>query len=192
MMRSVDRFLLCSLRNASCWFARLGGLLIVLSACLVTLEVFLRNLPGGMPAGIRLYSFELTNFSFAAAVAFGFAYALTQRAHIRIDVVYGLLPVGVRAVLDFLALVSLAGLAGGIAWQAWGVVGQSLKLGATPNSTLQVPLAVPQAIWAMGLSWFALVSLTLALVAAGQLVRGRLGELHALAGASTVGVERRE
>ena len=52
--------------------ARIGGLTILCSAVLIGLEVLSRNL--GL--GLRFHAFELTNYGFAAATAFGFAHAL--------------------------------------------------------------------------------------------------------------------
>ena len=175
------------LAAASRWAARLGGAVIFLSALLVTAEVVLRNLPG--VTGVTLHSFDLTHWGFAAAVAFGFAWALASRAHIRIDVLYALAPLRLRAALDALAMVAVAAMAVAMAWHGWGVVATSLRLGARPNSTLDVPLAVPQAIWAAGLSWFAAVAALSALIAVLRLVTGRLAELHAAAGAQTEGLE---
>lgn len=172
---------------AARWSARLGGFVIFLSALLVTAEVILRNIPG--TAGIKLHSFDLTHWGFAAAVAFGFAHALASRAHIRIDVLYALTPLPVRAVLDFAALLSMAGMAGMMAWHGWKVVATSVRLGAIPNSTLDVPMAIPQGLWAAGLTWFAAVAALLALTGLARLLTGRLAELHAVAGAQTEGLE---
>jgi TRAP-type C4-dicarboxylate transport system permease small subunit len=158
--------------------ARFGGAAILVSALLVGLEVISRNL--GL--GLRVHAFELTNYAFASAVAFGLAYAATSRAHIRIDIAYQWLSLTARALLDLLSSLLLFLLAGGMAWHAWRVVAQSLKLGARPNSTLDIPLAAPQALWALGLSWFALVTLALALQTLALLYRGRLDLIHARAG----------
>ena len=163
---------------AARWSARLGGGLILLSAFLVAAEVVARNL--GL--GVRLYAFELTNYAFASAIAFGFSYALIERAHIRIDLLYQWLPLGLRAWLDAFALICLAAMAGGMAWQGWRVVAASLRLGARPNSTLDIPLAGPQAIWATGLTWFALVAVVLSAMAMAGLLRGRVAAVHASAG----------
>ncbi len=152
--------------------------MILVAVFLVTAEVVARNL--GL--GVRLHAFELTNYAFAAAIAFAFSYALVERAHIRIDLLYQWLPVGLRAWLDALALVSLSVMSCGMAWQGWRVVSASLRLGARPNSTLDIPLAVPQAIWATGLTWFALVATLLSLIAVAGLVRGRFAQVHAAAG----------
>ena len=135
--------------------ARLGGLIILLSAILVSMEVISRNL--GL--GIRFHAFDLTNYGFAAAIAFGFAFALTQKANIRIDFVYQILPIKVKAMLDIASIFLVSALAFGMAYFAWKVVTQSLQLGARPNSTLEMPLALPQTIWALGLSWFSFISL---------------------------------
>ena len=164
--RAVDR--------AARFAARLGGAAILISAVLVSLEVVFRNLG----IGLRLHSFELTNYIFAGAVAFSFAYAVTRRAHIRIDLLYQHTPVWTRALLDVLALGLLAALSAGMAYHAWKVVAHSARLGARPNSTLDLPLALPQGVWALGLTWFALVSLALALPAAGRLLRGRFAAVH--------------
>ena len=163
---------------AARWSARLGGGMILLAVFLVAAEVVARNL--GL--GVRLHAFDLTNYAFAAAIAFGFSFALIERAHIRIDLVYQRLPLGLRAWLDAIALTGLAVMACGMAWQAWRVVAASLKLGARPNSTLDIPLAIPQAVWATGLTWFALVATVLSVIAAAGLVRGRLAEVHAASG----------
>lgn len=164
------------------WSARLGGLAILASAILVSVEVVLRNLPGGMPDGVRLHSFDLTNYGFAAGVAFSFSYALTERAHIRIDIVYARLPLALRATLDVCALAGMTTMACVMAWHGWGVALRSAKMGAMPNSTLALPLAVPQSVWAAGLTWFALVAGLLTLQATWRLVRGRLALVHATAG----------
>lgn len=158
--------------------ARLGGAAILASAVLVSLEVLFRNLG----VGIRLHSFELTNYAFAVAVAFAFAYAVTQRAHIRIDVLYQLMPVSVKAILDTLALLLLAILSTGMAYYAWKVVAHSARLGARPNTILDIPLALPQGLWALGLTWFALVTVALTLRAAVHLVCGGFATVHGESG----------
>lgn len=171
-----------AVRAASRWSARLGGLVVLACAVLVTAEVILRNLPGGLGSEVRLHSFELTNFGFAAAVAFGFAYALAERAHIRIDLLYARLPLAARAGLDALSLLSLAAMASTMAWHGWGVAMRSAAMGAMPNSTLRLPLVIPQSVWAAGLTWFAGIAVLLAAQALLRLARGRFAEVHAAAG----------
>lgn len=167
--------------RSAVWAARIGGGLILASAVLISAEVAVRNLG----ISLTLHSFELTNFAFAAAVAFGFAYTTVRRAHIRIDVLYGHLPRPVRAILDVISTLALAGLAFGMAWHAWRVVRRSAELGARPNSTLDIPMAAPQGLWATGLSFFALVAGIVALATIVRLVTGRLAEINRTVGLDT-------
>lgn len=166
------------------WAARAGGAVIALCVLLVAAEVALRNL---FNLAV-LHSFELSVYGFAAAVAFGFAYTLTERAHIRIDVLYARLPLAARALADVAAMIAMTGLAAVMAWRAWDVVAASARLGAVSNTTLQLPLVIPQGLWACGLSWFALVALLLAAQTLCYLLTGRLDELHGFAGVRAPGV----
>jgi TRAP-type C4-dicarboxylate transport system permease small subunit len=99
------------------------------------------------------------------------AFALTERAHIRLDLLHRLLPARAHGALDVLALAALTPVAGAFAWHGWEVVAESLRLGAVSNTPLAVPVAWPQAVFAAGLTWFALVALLLALAALVALLR---------------------
>ena len=144
---------------AAKYSALLGGLTILASAGLVTLEVIIRNLG----INIRLYSFELTNYAFACAVAFAFAYTTTERSHIRIDLIYRFLPVKMKVFLDIISMLFIFLLAFGMTYHAWRVVAHSASLNARPNTSLKIPLAFPQGVWAIGLTFFAIVSFGLLL-----------------------------
>lgn len=134
--------------------ARLAGLTILASAVLVSVEVICRN----FGINFSFYSFELTNYGFACAVAFALSYATAQKSHIRIDLFYRFASVNTKALLDIVSMLSLFLLASGMTYYAWKVVIHSGKLNARPNTTLDIPLAIPQAIWATGLTLFSLVS----------------------------------
>ena len=159
---------------ASRWAARLSGAIIASCALLVAAEVLLRNLINT----VVLNSFELSTYGFAAALAFGFAHTLVERAHIRIDVLYAWMPASLRSIVDALAIFGMTVLAATMAWYAWSVVATSIRLGAVSNSTLQMPLAIPQSLWAIGLSWFALVGCALSFNASLLLLTGRFNTLN--------------
>ena len=59
---------------------------------------------------------------------------------------------------DITASIALAVTAFAIAWYTLGVLQESWKLGARSQSTLQVPLIIPQGIWWVGLFWFATIA----------------------------------
>ena len=167
--------------------ARLAGCTILASAVLISLEVICRNLG----INFSLYSFELTNYGFACAVAFALSYATTQRSHIRIDIFYRLAPLTMKAILDIASMFTLFLLASGMSYYAWKVVIHSAKLNARPNTSLDIPLAIPQAIWATGLTSFAFVSVSLCLRNAITFYQGNTREVCQELGVISADSERR-
>lgn len=162
--------------------AWLGGALILLAAILVTLDVLVRNLFGsGM-----FQSFELSTYAFAVSVAFGFAYALVSKAHIRIEVVYSRLPALLQRLLDVVAIATLFGCAFATAWYAFQTLAQSWSFGAVSNSSLAMPLILPQGLWFAGLAWFALTAFVLTLRGIAQFVSGRHERLKQEIGVATL------
>jgi TRAP-type C4-dicarboxylate transport system permease small subunit len=155
--------------RGSQWLAWIGGGLMLVSAVLISLDVITRNLF----ASTFFESFELSTYALAATVSFGFAFALTSKAHIRIEVVYILLPLPIRRALDLLAILALLAVTLALAWFGAQTAAESWSLGARSNSALSVPLAIPQGVWVAGLVWFCLATGLLALRAVLNLARGR-------------------
>ena len=136
--------------RAGTWF---GGALVVLAAVIVAVDVVLRAAFSVTIGG----SDELSGYALAVASAFAFALALIDRAHVRIDTLYTLLPVRVAAAFDLLAMAAMVSLASFLAMQGWRVFALSWSLGARALTQLNTPLSVPQALWFAGLAWFALL-----------------------------------
>jgi TRAP-type C4-dicarboxylate transport system permease small subunit len=170
--------MLSALGAISLVIAWAGGALMLGSAVLIGLDVIARNAFAAAPFA----SMELSRYAFAAAIAFGMAHALVQRAHIRIDILHRLLPRALHAPLDALALACMAPAATVFAWFAWDVARESARLGAVSNSPLAVPLVVPQAVWASGFTWFAIVAWVLLLAALWALIRGRPDDVATVGG----------
>ena len=164
------------IERASRGMARAGGAAILLCAVLISLDVLTRKL-----LGVAWFeSYEVTIYVFAIAVAFGQAYSLVAGAHIRVDVLHAALPRPLRTALDALSLALLAGTTAYLAWHAWSTVAQSASLGARSNSTLGVPLVIPQGLWSIGLTWFALVAAVLLVRHAVLVTRGRTNAAEAI------------
>lgn len=100
---------------------------------------------------------EITGYMLAFGLSWGLAHALTQRSHVRIDMLVNRLPRRARVPLHLLALAALGVFAGFVAYGAWELVDESLLFGATDISALRIPLAVPQGLWAAGLAVFLLL-----------------------------------
>lgn len=153
----------------STWF---GGLLILLAASLIGIDVVLRKFFATSIGGAD----ELAGYALAIATAWSLAAALLARAHIRIDSLYVLLPLKLRLLLDFLGLVLFVGFFGLIARHGWNVLLQSWSSGSRSQSALQIPTVIPQAMWIVGLALFVIIGALLFAHALGLVLRGRSGE----------------
>ena len=160
----------------------IGGAMILLSAFLVTVEVFLRKFFGTSLAGAD----EISGYAFGVATTLGFAYALFERAHIRVDALFTLLPRTARIVLNFVGLGLLIGFAGIVAWTAWGLVADTLTHGSRSITPMRTPLAIPQIPWLFGWLFFVACGCLLLVAALEATIRGRPAEGERLIGPKTL------
>jgi len=124
----------------------ISGSLMIGASFLVTGDVLARRLFNVSLGGAD----EITGYCFAVGTTLSLAYALFERAHIRIDAVYGLMPRRAQVVADIVGLVLLTGFTGLIAWMASGLVYDTLVNGSRSITPLTVPLAIPQIPWLAG------------------------------------------
>ena len=159
-----------------------GGLLILAAALLVSVDVTLRKLANTTLGGAD----ELSGYALAIGSTWSFAFVLLARGHVRIDALYQHLPRKLAAICDLVAIVALLVFASLIAWHGAGVLAQSWQLGARSNSSLAVPLAVPQALWWIGYAGFVVCAALLLLRAAAAMRVGDLAEANRLIGARSI------
>lgn len=177
----LDR-LLVTTHSVSRVLVWIGGGLILGSAFLVTAEVFLRKLFNYSIGGAD----ELSGYAFGIATTLGLAYALFERAHIRVDALYALFPAPLKVMASLFGLALLMGFAGVIAWTAWSMVADSLHHGSRSITPMRTPLAWPQIPWLFGWLFF-LFSGALLLLAALRAVFARdLAKADALIGMKSV------
>jgi len=169
-------------RTISLWLTWIGGSLVILSAFLVTLEVFLRKLFNVSLGGAD----ELSGYAFGVATAFSLAYALFERAHIRVDALFNVMPRVMRSIVNILGLVLLIGFASVIVVMVWGMVADSLQNGSRSITPMRVPLAWPQIPWLFGWIFFVFSGCLLGLVAIKRMVAGDEAGANALIGIKTV------
>ena len=170
--------------RAGAWF---GGVLILLAALLIGVDVTLRQLFVVTIGGAD----ELAGFSLAIGSAWAFGFTLLRRSHIRIDTVYVTLPVRIRAFLDILGLVAFSSFMLLVTWHAFGVVKQSITSNSHSISPLGTPLAIPQALWALGLVSFMCVALLLLVQAVISFISGDTRTVAELIGSRSVAEEAR-
>jgi TRAP-type C4-dicarboxylate transport system permease small subunit len=157
------------------WF---GGALVLAAAVLIGIDVVLRKFFATSIGGAD----ELAGYALAIGTAWSLGAALVDRAHIRIDSLYVLLPTRLRLVLDFVGLILFVGFFGLIAWHGWNVVEQSWSAGSRSQSALQTPTVIPQAIWFVGLVLFIVVGIVLFVHALRLAARGETGAVAAAIG----------
>ena len=104
------------------WF---GGALVLAAAVLIGIDVVMRKFFAASIGGAD----ELAGYALAIGTAWSLGAALLDRAHIRIDSLYVLLPTRLRLALDFLGLILFVGFFGLIARHGWNVVQQSWSAG---------------------------------------------------------------
>jgi TRAP-type mannitol/chloroaromatic compound transport system permease small subunit len=161
------------------WF---GGALLIAAALLVGVEVVIRKAFSVSVGGAD----ELAGYALAISTSWALAFALLERAHIRIDSLYVHLPVRLCALLDIAGLLLLTAFFALITWYGLGVFQTSWTLGARSLSPLGTPLVVPQLLWVLGLAMFLATAVLLLIRALVALIAGDLATVRRLVGSRTL------
>lgn len=157
----------------------IGGAALLLCAFMVSGDVIMRKLFSITMSG----SDEISGYAFAAATTWAYSYCLLHRSHIRIDALYGTLPVWLRSVLDALGLALLLFYMTYLTHKAVDVFLTSWERDSVSITTLSVPQWIPQLLWLSGLGWFVLTLAFLLLYVLLSLVRGDIATVQNVAGA---------
>jgi len=144
------------------------GAMLVLTALFILTDVTLRQLGSSLGG-----SDEIAGYAMAITASWGLGYALMKLAHVRIDLVHRRLPGGGRALLDVVAIASLALTVALVAFQCWPVLEKSLSRGSRANTPLETPLWIPQSLWFGGWVWFAASASLMLAAAIGLLLQRR-------------------
>lgn len=116
---------------------------------------------------------EIGGYMLAGLSAFGFAYALSQRSHMRVTLLFPYVPALVQSLLNVLAMVTLAPMAAFCAWRGGFEVLDVLTSGKRSNTPLSTPLWIPETIWFAGMVLFAMGAVLMAAHSVSLLVRDR-------------------
>jgi TRAP-type C4-dicarboxylate transport system permease small subunit len=164
--------------RAGTWF---GGGLVLLAAFVISADVLMRKLFDTTLGGAS----EISGYVLAISTTWSLALALIDRAHVRIDSLYALLPTRICALLDIFALLSFMIFSGILTWEGWIIFAQSVSLDAHSLTPLATPLAYPQFLWVAGFGFFFVVMLLLLARALMTLVTGDIDEVRRLLGSRT-------
>lgn len=193
MTHSTDRFrwisaLLHQANRLSRLTVWLAGGMTLLSALYVAADVVVRKLTGSNLGGAD----ELSGYAFAISISWALSFVALNRANIRIDALYQLLPVRICAFLDWLSLVGLGVFIAYLTRYALDVAGMSWSNGSTANTTLATPLWIPQYLWVAGLLWLCIVLGLMLLRSSLALVSGDLQTVQAVCGMRSTKEEAEE
>ncbi|SHH40216.1 TRAP transporter small permease subunit [Pollutimonas bauzanensis] len=192
-MTTTERYLVLNrLLNAATSLSRLaiwiaGGLTLV-SALYITADVITRKFFSFALGG----SDELSGYAFAISISWALAFATLQRANIRIDALYQLLPPRVCALLDWIALVGLAVFIVYLTRYAADVATLSWDRDATANTVMATPLWIPQFLWVAGLVWLCVVLALMLIRSSIALVTGDIQTVRAICGIRSTREEAEE
>lgn len=167
------------LSRVAVWF---GGIALLLSAILVTLDVFSRKIFGVTMSG----SDEISGYVFAASTTLAYSYCIIHRANIRIDAFYNFLPLWTRSVLDIVGLALLLLFMGMLTVSAIEVLSTSWKQNSMSVTTLSIPLWIPQSFWVAGLVMFVITAVFLLVYAIAALLKGDTKLVKSIAGTMSV------
>jgi TRAP-type mannitol/chloroaromatic compound transport system permease small subunit len=170
------------LRHSTDWTVLACGWWLIALSAMTCVEMLGRKLMGFSLQGID----EIGSYTYAIVGAFGFGHALISRSHTRVDFLLSRFSPAVRALLNLLAMVSLAALAVLCLWRGAHVVAESVDFGATASTPLATPMWIPQSIWLFGYVLFAIVAGWAAFDALRLFVRGNREELNKRFGPQTL------
>ena len=160
--------LLTKTRSLSLWLTWLGGSLIVMSAILVTFEVFLRKVFNVSIGGAD----EISGYAFGVATALALSYALFERAHIRVDALLGAFPNRLHGLINLFGMIMLISFAFVVVYNVWSMVGDTLDNGSRSITPMRVPLALTQIPWLIGWMFFVFSGTLPCLVAIKRMMAG--------------------
>jgi len=199
----------CSIARFAVWC---GGVMLFLAAGIVTAEVAVRklipsmigfvellaqaigaislaSLLAGWQDGLRVFMFsgsdEISGYLFAVGTSWSLAYVLCARGHIRIDAVYGNLPLKVRGWLDLFALTLFGVFIFAMVYRAFDVTYTNFIEYNRSNTNLRIPLSWAQIPWFGGLLLFAVALVLSFLRTFLALLRGDYATAAATSGVAT-------
>lgn len=158
--------------------AVIGGWMLVAAALFVSSEVIGRKFFQVSLDGAN----EISGYVVAITSAWAFSYTLVQRAHIRIDAVYGRVSARAAALIDVMSAVTLAIFALMLVWFSFRLLEFAWVNNTRANTPLQTPQWIPLLLWYAGLVLFLVMSVIQSLRSGRLLLAGDYAGVRNIAG----------
>lgn len=166
----------------------IGGALLLVAAVVILFEVVARKVFNYSIVGAD----ELSGYAFGVSMAWGYAYVLFRRAHLRVDALYTRLPSILCRWLDVISVLCFFLLIGFLTIRCSMVVHETITMNVRASTPLTTPLWIPQVPWLLGLIFFALCLLLLLVRCLWALVHRDYDLIRRLAAAPSVSDEDTE
>ena len=160
----------------------IAGSLILLSAFLVTFEVFARKFFNYSIAGAD----ELSGYALAISTALSLSYTIVHRSNIRVDALYHFLPRTVRAFLDILGMIALTGYLCLVAYLGFNYLLDTIANQSSSITPLKVPLVYPQTPWVIGWTFAAFTGIVFVLIGIISFIKGDFAEVQRRLGTMSI------
>lgn len=163
----------------------LSGIALIGLCAAIGAEVLMRKLFNLSFQGVD----EIAGYTLAVTATLAFTYTLLERAHIRIDVLYRLVPERLQRFMDLLALAGLIVFFGMVLDHGAQLFFRSFEMSTRSMTPLQIPLSIPQGLWALSLALFVATSAVLLVRATLAVFTGDVAAARRLAAPRSVGEE---
>ena len=121
---------------------------------------------------------EIGQYVLAVAVTWGAGYALSKRAHIRIDTLLILMPKWLQGYLNLFAIALVCIFLSTILWYLLtDFLPYTFSMNAKAATILRTPLKIPQTLWVFGFFWLWLYALLQLIVGIFEIGLGRASTL---------------
>ena len=168
---------LLSIANFSrAWFdkvimamAIIAGVLFLVCAIYIVVDISSRAVFGTAPLGGR----EVSTYVLAMGVSWSVACTFRRRGHIRIDVVFFMLPARLQIILDVVATAMMGLFSLALSYYSWDLTITSFLQNIKSVTSLQTPLFIPQAMMALGFTTLTIEVLVFLLLQMAQIISGK-------------------
>ena len=145
------------IRKVNVAFSILGGYILLFLSFLIVFEIIARKLFSYSLQGVD----EIGGYVVAITGTFGFAYALVERNHTRIDIILDHVPTGLRNLLNVLAYVLVTAAALFMLRYGYVALSESILFNSRSPTPLQTIMWIPQGMWFGGLVVFSITAVAL-------------------------------
>jgi TRAP-type C4-dicarboxylate transport system permease small subunit len=145
------------IRKFNVVFSIIGGYILLFLSFLIVFEIIARKIFNYSLQGVD----EMGGYIVAITGTFGFAYALIERTHTRIDIILDHVPAAIRNLLNLLAYALVTGGALFMLRYGYEALSESILFKSLSPTPLQVTMWIPQSMWVAGLIVFAITAVAM-------------------------------